>query len=90
MSKLVVMKKGGGGKVAINPEQVTHIKSATGAFTDVFLNGQQVAVEGTFAESVLLETVVLSILNHDAAVASARKAFLSWSTTPIVTRHRGG
>jgi len=29
------------------------------------------AVEGTFAESVLLETVLLSILNHDSAIASA-------------------
>jgi nicotinate phosphoribosyltransferase len=28
-------------------------------------------VRGTFAEAVLLETVVLSILNHDSAVASA-------------------
>ncbi|MEU6642016.1 nicotinate phosphoribosyltransferase [Saccharomonospora sp. NPDC046836] len=28
-------------------------------------------VRGTFAESVLLETLVLSILNHDSAVASA-------------------
>ena len=28
-------------------------------------------VEGTFAESVVLETVVLSILNHDSAIASA-------------------
>ncbi|WP_197321664.1 nicotinate phosphoribosyltransferase [Saccharomonospora sp. NB11] len=28
-------------------------------------------VRGTFAESVILETVVLSILNHDSAVASA-------------------
>jgi len=28
-------------------------------------------VEGTFAESVLLETVILSILNHDCAIASA-------------------
>jgi hypothetical protein len=46
------MKKGGGGRVAINPEQVTHVRSATGAFTDVFFNGQQVAVEGTFEEVV--------------------------------------
>lgn len=29
------------------------------------------SVEGTFAESVLLETVLLSILNHDCAIASA-------------------
>jgi nicotinate phosphoribosyltransferase len=28
-------------------------------------------VEGTFAESVVLETVLLSILNHDCAIASA-------------------
>jgi nicotinate phosphoribosyltransferase len=28
-------------------------------------------VEGTFAEAVLLETVVLSVLNHDCAIASA-------------------
>ncbi len=28
-------------------------------------------VEGTFAESVVLETVLLSILNHDSAIASA-------------------
>ncbi len=30
-----------------------------------------VVVEGTFAEAVLLETVTLSILNHDCAIASA-------------------
>lgn len=52
MAKLVVMKKGGGGKVAINPDQVTHIRSAAGAFTDIFINGQQIAVEGTFEEVV--------------------------------------
>jgi hypothetical protein len=54
VAKLVVMKKGGGGRVAINPEQVTHVRSATGAFTDVFFNGHQVAVEGTFEEVVTL------------------------------------
>jgi hypothetical protein len=54
VAKLVIMKKGGGGKVAINPEQVTHVRSATGAFTDVFFDGQQVAVEGTFEEVVTL------------------------------------
>jgi len=30
-----------------------------------------ISVEGTFAEAVVLETIVLSILNHDCAVASA-------------------
>ena len=54
MAKLVVFKKGGGGKVAINPEQVTHVRSAAGAFTDVFIGSQQVAVEGSFEEVVQL------------------------------------
>ena len=54
MAKLVIFKKGGGGKVAINPEQVTHVRSAAGAFTDVFMGGQQVAVEGSFEEVVNL------------------------------------
>ncbi|HMG47869.1 MAG TPA: hypothetical protein VK614_10455 [Allosphingosinicella sp.] len=54
MAKLVVFKKGGGGKVAINPEQVTHVRSAAGAFTDVFMGSQQVAVEGSFEEIVAL------------------------------------
>ena len=52
MAKLVVMRKGGGGKVAVNPDLVTHVRSAAGAFTDIFFDGQQVAVEGTFEEVV--------------------------------------
>lgn len=54
MPRLVVFKKGGGGKVAVNPEMVTYVRSAAGAFTDVFFDGQQVAVEGTFEEIVTL------------------------------------
>ena len=39
---------------------------------EVYFPGSPVLrVEGTFAECVLLETVVLSILNHDSAVAAA-------------------
>ena len=34
-------------------------------------------VEGTFAEAVLLETLVLSILNHDCAIASAASRMTS-------------
>lgn len=52
MAKLIVMRKGGGGKVAINPDLVTHVRSAAGAFTDIFFDSQQVAVEGTFEEVV--------------------------------------
>ena len=39
---------------------------------DCFFPGSPIlVVEGTFAEAVLLETVALSILNHDCAVAAA-------------------
>lgn len=39
---------------------------------EVYFPGSPVLrVEGTFAECVLLETVVLSILNHDSAIAAA-------------------
>jgi hypothetical protein len=52
VARLIVMRKGGGGKVAVNPELVTHVRSANGAFTDIFFDTQQVAVEGTFEEVV--------------------------------------
>ncbi|WP_333771058.1 nicotinate phosphoribosyltransferase [Streptomyces sp. IBSBF 2435] len=39
---------------------------------EVYFPGSPVLrVEGTFAEAVVLETVVLSILNHDSAIAAA-------------------
>ena len=34
-------------------------------------------VEGTFAECVLLETVILSVLNHDSAIAAAASRMVS-------------
>lgn len=52
VARLIVMRRGGGGKVAINPELVSHVRSAAGAFTDIFFEGHQVAVEGTFDEVV--------------------------------------
>ncbi|MCZ2523379.1 nicotinate phosphoribosyltransferase [Streptomyces sp. NPDC059506] len=39
---------------------------------EVYFPGSPVLrVEGTFAEAVLLETVILSVLNHDSAIAAA-------------------
>ncbi len=39
---------------------------------DLYFPGSPIlVVEGTFAEAVVLETVALSILNHDSAIASA-------------------
>lgn len=45
---------------------------------EVFMPGSPVlVVEGTFADAILLETLVLSILNYDSAVASAASRMTS-------------
>ncbi|MER6831791.1 nicotinate phosphoribosyltransferase [Streptosporangium sp. NPDC000563] len=42
-------------------------------------------VEGTFAEAVLLETVILSILNHDCAIANAATRMIrAAGTRPLI------
>lgn len=47
---------------------------------EIFFPGSPVlVVESSFAEAVLLETVFLSILNHDSAVASAASRMTWWS-----------
>lgn len=40
-----------------------------------FPNSPVMRVEGTFAECVLIETLALSIMNHDSAIASAASRF---------------
>lgn len=55
--KLIIMKKGGEpGDVAINPELVTHIRAASGPFTDIYFGEHRVAVEGPFRQVVALLT----------------------------------
>jgi nicotinate phosphoribosyltransferase len=50
---------------------------------EVYFPGSPIlVVEGTFAESVLLETVALSILNHDCAVASAASRMVTAAGGP--------
>ena len=50
---LVIFKKGGEpGEVAINPERVTHVRAASGPFTDIWFGDTRVAVEGTFQQVV--------------------------------------
>lgn len=52
MAKLIVFNRGGAaGKVAINADLVTDVRSA-GAFTDIFCGGRQIAVEGSFEQVV--------------------------------------
>jgi len=51
--KLVVFKKGGeAGDVAINPNLVTHVRSMSGPFTDIYFGPHRVAVEGAFRQVV--------------------------------------
>src|SRR5512146_2908320 len=50
---------------------------------DVYFPGSPIlVVEGTFAESVRLETLALSILNHDCAIASAASRMVTAAGGP--------
>lgn len=63
----------------VRPETIEYLASYrfTGTISsyaegECFFPGSPVVtIEGTFAEAVILETVILSILNHDCAVAAA-------------------
>lgn len=49
--KFVLMRAGGEpGEVAINAELVTHVRSASGPFTDIYFRDHRVAVHGNFAD----------------------------------------
>jgi hypothetical protein len=51
--KFVVMRSGGEpGEVAVNAELVTHVRSASGPFTDIYFRDHRVAVHGNFADVV--------------------------------------
>lgn len=64
--KLIVMKKGGEpGEVAINPDKVTHVRTASGPFTDIYFGEHRVAVEGTFSQ------VVARLTGQDESTDSA-------------------
>jgi hypothetical protein len=53
MSRLVVLHKAGEpGKIAINPDQVTHLRDGPGNFVDVYFGETKVAVAGTFEDVV--------------------------------------
>jgi hypothetical protein len=70
--KLIVMKKGGEpGEVAINPDRVTHVRAAAGAFTDIYFGDHRVAVEGSFAQ-------VVGRLTGQAEAADPGAAPKSW------------
>lgn len=66
------MKKGGEpGEVAINPDRVTHVRAASGPFTDIYFGEHRVAVEGSFAQ-------VIARLTGQAESADGAAAPKSW------------
>ena len=66
--KLVVFRKGGEpGEVAINPELVTHVRSAAGPFCDIWFGAHRVSVEGSF------RSVMAALAGGDAADASCQE-----------------
>ena len=72
----VVMKRGGQpGNVAINPERVTHIRSASGPFTDIFFGDHHVSVEGTFEQ-------VVARLSGQIEPVPAQPPVKTWLRTP--------
>ncbi|MDB5671539.1 MAG: hypothetical protein JWO25_2498 [Alphaproteobacteria bacterium] len=49
----VVFRRGGEpGKIAINPAQVTEVRSSPGPYTDIHFGAHRIAVEGTFDQVV--------------------------------------
>lgn len=70
--KLIVMKKGGEpGEIAINPDLVTYVRTASGPFTDIYFGEHRVTVEGTFRQ-------VVARLTGSAEPAEAPAAIKSW------------
>jgi hypothetical protein len=71
--KLIILKKAGEpGDVAINPDRVTHVRAASGPFTDIYFGDHRVAVEGTFSQ------VVARLMNdRDMAEAPAKSWYPS-------------
>lgn len=66
------MKKGGEpGEVAINPDRVTHVRAASGPFTDIYFGEHRVTVEGSFAQ-------VVGRLASQAEAADSDAAPRSW------------
>jgi len=65
------MKKGGEpGEVAINPDRVTHVRAASGPFTDIYFGEHRVAVEGSFAQVVARLTAQSEAADSGAAPKS--------------------
>jgi hypothetical protein len=74
MAKLIIFQKAGEpGGVAINPDQVTHLRQGPGNFVDVFFGETKVAVAGTFED-------VANRLSGEQVALRARDPAKDWFT----------
>ena len=70
--RLVVLNKAGEpGKIAINPDRVTHLRAGPGNFVDLFFGDTKVAVAGSFEE-------VVNKLCGDEVVRTGRDPTRDW------------
>jgi hypothetical protein len=70
------MRKGGEpGEVAINPDRVTHVRSGSGPFTDIYFGEHRVTVEGSFRQ------VLERLAGHDIFAAPAPQPDKNWLQT---------
>jgi hypothetical protein len=54
-TRFVTFRRGGmPGKVAVNPDQVTDVRSSAGPFTDIFMGDHQVTVDASFEQVLTL------------------------------------
>ena len=55
VTRFVTFRRGGQpGRVAVNPDLVTDVRSSAGPFTDIFMGDHQVTVDGGFDHVVTL------------------------------------
>jgi hypothetical protein len=55
MAQFITFKRGGmPGRVAVNPDLVTDVRSSAGPFTDIFMGEHQVTVDGSFNHVVTM------------------------------------
>ena len=76
MTRFVTLKRAGEpGKVAVNPDMVTEVRSSSGQFIDIHFGDHRVAVEGTLQQ-------VVAALTRGEEPAREPPSAEGWLATP--------
>lgn len=79
MANFAIFQRGGQpGRVAINPDQVTDVRSSVGLFTDICFGESRVTVEGKFEE-------VIDRLSDGGKPPSNSGQKVEWSKRPAIS-----